>query len=145
MLPGFMGLSTPYLQLIITVSLIYTHYNSLRHALCIFSLLCFRYALPGNGCQHCRFLGFRVHGLLSSLAGDTLASRLLTTLQNSLKAPIVSPYNLCTDPTENTCSSGFSVACHLLQRSCDGCCGNVFLGRLFWICCPGFQQTCHSI
>jgi hypothetical protein len=50
------------LQVTIALSLIHTIYNSLQHALSLFSLLCL-HQLPGNGFQRRSFLSFRVHVL----------------------------------------------------------------------------------
>jgi hypothetical protein len=63
----------------IALSLIYTLYNPLQHALNLFSLQCLHQSLSGNGFQLCSFLRYHVHALIdrrlspNSQAGGHLA------------------------------------------------------------------------
>jgi hypothetical protein len=56
-------------------------------------------------------------------------------------------------PAENTAANSFCIVAVVssLPRNCDLVdLGSMFtepmpsIGRLFWFCYPGFQQTCHS-
>jgi hypothetical protein len=69
----FIGLVRLVTTVILIVSLIHRLYSSLHHSLSLLNLQCL-HRLSGNGFQRRRPLSFRVHRLLSSLAGVYLTT-----------------------------------------------------------------------
>jgi hypothetical protein len=138
------------------VSVIYTHYNSLQHAVSLLSLLYLNWLLPGNSFQCHSFLSFHVHILTgrqlshNSLPGwgpshtNFLVFSLLS--QISRNHSCCSLYSLGMDHVENTGSnSSYIVACMSVVVITEQQLLNSYFSHSSWLATGLHATICKSV
>jgi hypothetical protein len=90
----YWNLTDPWLQIIITLSLIHTVCSSLQHVLSLLSLLCLHQSLPGDGFQECLLLPCSCSYRLATVPQLTHCSKCPA---NSISAPTAqkTPFLCC--------------------------------------------------